>query len=70
MNFNTTIPYEDYKKLVADASVKDTIISLINTKFKDAECQLTAIKAVLGIIEEEETPVEEPNENPEGEPQA
>lgn len=63
MNFNTTIPYEDYKKLVADASIKETIISIIKADFKDAECQLTAIKAVLGIVEED---IVEEEEKPQG----
>lgn len=55
MSLTTTIPYEDYKTLVADAADKANVIAVLNTEFKDAECQLVAIKAILGIEEKEET---------------
>lgn len=54
MNLTTTIPYEDYKILVEDSADKANVIAILNAKFKDAECQLTAIKAILGIVEKEE----------------
>lgn len=49
MNLTTTIPYEDYKALVEDSADKANVISILNTEFKDAECQLIAVKAILGI---------------------
>lgn len=64
MNLNVTIPYEDFVKMGADAADKEAVIGLINAKFPDAECQVLAIKAVLGLIEEEEEPEPEP-ESPE-----
>ena len=30
------------------------IIAILNTKFKDADCQLIAIKAILGVEDNEE----------------
>lgn len=54
MNLTTTIPYEDYKALVEDAADKANVIAILNTEFKDAECQLIAVKAILGIEEKEE----------------
>lgn len=54
MALTTTIPYEDYSKLVADAADKANIISILNAEFKDADCQLIAIKAILGVEDKEE----------------
>lgn len=66
MALTTTIPYEDYSKLVADAADKANIISILNAKFKDSECQLLAIKAILGIEDKEESsePVEPDTNEP------
>lgn len=58
MTFTTTVPYEDYKKLVEDAADKENVVALLNTEFKDAECQLLAIKAVLGMEIKEEEPTD------------
>lgn len=49
MNLTTTIPYEDYKKLVEDSADKANIISVLNAKFPDDTCALIAIKSILGI---------------------
>ena len=66
MNLTTTIPYEDYKKLVEDSADKSNVIAILNTKFKDAECQLTAIKSVLGIEEETQEPADPDTQEPSG----
>ena len=47
-----SLPYEDYAKLVKDSADKENVIALLNTEFPDDTCQLIAVKAVLGIEEE------------------
>lgn len=57
------VPYDDVMELKADSAKLSTINGLLQAKFPDAECQLVAIKSVIGVTEEEEKP-EEPNEEP------
>lgn len=49
MNLTVTVPQEDYAKLVKDAADKENVITILNTTFPDATCQLIAIKAILGV---------------------
>lgn len=67
----TTVPYDDYNILVKDSEDKANVIELLNAEFPDAECQVLAIKAVLGMLkkdeEVEDEPIEEPTEPAEDE---
>lgn len=53
MALTTTIPYEDYKALVQDQSDKNNVIAILQTEFPDDTCALIAVKAILGIVENE-----------------
>lgn len=43
------IPYEDFVKLQKDSEDKANVVKLLGTTFPDADCQLIAIKSVLGV---------------------
>lgn len=50
---NVTILYTDFKTLTSDSAKLADIKALVEAKFPDDTCQIKAIKAVLGIVEEE-----------------
>lgn len=62
MALTVTIPYEDYKTLVQDASDKVNVISILKTEFPDDTCQLVAIKSILGVKEEKDEPITDDTE--------
>lgn len=66
MSLTVTVPYEDYSKLVEDSAEKANVIKLLKTEFPDDTCQLIAIKAMLGVVDE--TSNEEPSDTPSTEP--
>lgn len=49
---------EEYAKLVMDSADKKNTIELLKTEFPDDTCQLIAIKAVLGVVEETTEPTD------------
>ena len=51
---NVMVAYDDLMKLQKDSADKAAVISLLNQEFPDDTCQLIAIKAILGIVENEE----------------
>lgn len=55
-----SIPYEDYKALAQDSVDKANVISLLQTEFPDDTCQLIAIKAILGLVEDDTTDPSDP----------
>lgn len=59
-NVIVPVPYENYESLISDSADKANVVSLLMADFKDSDSQLLAIKAVLGIVENEETEPDEP----------
>lgn len=54
MALTVTVPYEEYRQLVADSEDKASTIKLLDTEFPDDTCQLIAVKSLLGIGEKKE----------------
>lgn len=48
------IPYEDCMKMRKDSADLEAVKSIITAEFPDDTCQIIAIKAILGIVEEED----------------
>lgn len=51
---NVTILYNDFTRLEADSAKLADVTALVKTEFPDDTCQIKAIKAVLGIEDNEE----------------
>lgn len=54
MTTNVMVAYDDLMKLQKDSADKAAVISLLGQEFPDTTCQLIAIKAILGIKDEED----------------
>lgn len=67
-NTKILVPYEEFAQKAKDSADLNSIKSILNTEFPDDTCQVLAIKAILGMIEEEEPVIpDEPIVEPEPE---
>lgn len=60
------VAYDEFAQKVKDSADLESVKAIITTEFPDAECQVLAIKAVLGIVDKEE---EDDDEDPIVEPE-
>lgn len=61
---NVLVPYSDLMEIKRKSDERDMMTSILTTEFKDAECQLLALKAISGLIPKEEPEPEIPSEDP------
>lgn len=62
-NTNIFVTYDELSKLQKDSADKASVIAILNTEFPDETCQLIAIKSILGLIKEESSEIENPDDS-------